>query len=104
MEIYKKEAGEKEELHLLTKYNKTLLFGGGLVFSLLIIVLAMLAALFELNDFMEERRAVFQSKRTRVLVEIETKQVIMMRGIIASELLWGRRTHLIPVSLPGQML
>ena len=49
MEIYKKEAGEKEELHLLTKYNKTLLFGGGLVFSLLIIVLAMLAALFELQ-------------------------------------------------------
>ncbi|QPR37746.1 response regulator [Delftia acidovorans] len=97
MEIYKKEAGEKEELHLLTKYNKTLLFGGGLVFSLLIIVLAMLAALFELNDFMEERRAVFQSKRTRVLVEIETKQVIMMRGIIASELLWGQ-TH---TSHPG---
>lgn len=90
MEIYKKEAGEKEELHLLSKYNKTLLFGGGLVFSLLVIAVAMLATLFEFNDFIEERKAVFQSKRTRVLVEVETKQVIMMRGIIASELLWGQ--------------
>lgn len=97
METYKKEAGEKEELHLLSKYNKTLLFGGGLVFSLLVIVVAMLAALFEFNDFIEERKAVFQSKRTRILAEIETKQIIMMRGIIASELLW-RQPH---TSHPG---
>src|SRR3989475_4221545 len=75
-----------------TLFPYTTLFrsGGGLVFSLLVIAVAMLATLFEFNDFIEERKAVFQSKRTRVLVEVETKQVIMMRGIIASELLWGQ--------------
>lgn len=95
MEIHKKEIEEKEELQLLNKYNKTLLFGGGLVFSFLVIIVALLSASFEFNDFMEERRSVFQGRRTRILVEIETKQVIMMRGIIASELLWGQ-AHISP--------
>src|SRR2546427_7959043 len=57
-----------------TLFPYTTLFrsGGGLVFSLLVIAVAMLATLFEFNDFIEERKAVFQSKRTRVLVEVET--------------------------------
>lgn len=48
-----------------------------------------MALLAEFNEFMEERRASFQDRRTRILVEIETKQVIVMRGIVASELIWG---------------
>lgn len=90
MKNSKAEAGDKEELRLLNSYNKTLIFGGGVVFSLLVILVAVLAAVSEFNEFIEERRASFQSKRTRILVEIETKQVIMMRGIVASELLWGQ--------------
>ncbi|MDH0423417.1 MULTISPECIES: hybrid sensor histidine kinase/response regulator [Delftia] len=106
MEIHKKEIAEKEDLLLLARYNKRLLFGGGLIFSFLVIIVALFAASFEFNDFMEERRSIFQNKRTRILVEIETKQVIMMRGIIASELLWGQAHISQPagVGRPGAMI
>ncbi|WP_234642035.1 ATP-binding protein [Delftia tsuruhatensis] len=89
MEARISEEGEKRDLYLLNRYNKTLLLGGGLVFTLLVIVVALVALLAEFNEFMEERRASFQDRRTRILVEIETKQVIVMRGIVASELIWG---------------
>ena len=103
MEIHKKKLQKRKIFCFWPDITRDC-FWWGLIFSFLVIIVALFAASFEFNDFMEERRSIFQNKRTRILVEIETKQVIMMRGIIASELLWGKRIYRNRRELAGRAL
>lgn len=82
----------KRDWGLLGKYHKNLLYGGGIVFSILVIVVMMLASLVQFSRFVDEKRSDFNARKTQVVVEIETRQMAMLRSVAAAEKSW-RRMH-----------
>ena len=78
----------KGDLSLLDKYHKNLLYGGGFTFSLLLIVVMTLLSLMELGAFLEEKKSDFNHKKTQVTAVIESRQMMLLRSIIAAETLW----------------
>lgn len=81
----------KGDWGLLGKYHKNLLYGGGVVFSVLVIIVVILASLVEFSRFIDQKKSDFNNRRTKIVVEIETRQMAMLRSIIAAETLWGRQ-------------
>ena len=81
----------KRDWGLLGKYHKNLLYGGGVIFSILVIIVMMLASLVEFSRFVDEKRSDFNIRKTRIIVEIETRQMAMLRSIAAAETLWERQ-------------
>lgn len=81
----------KGDWGLLGRYHQNLLYGGGVVFSILVIIVMMLASLVEFSRFIDEKRSEFNSKKTQIVVEIEKRQMAIIKSIIAAETLWGRQ-------------
>lgn len=80
----------KGEWGLLGKYHNNLLYGGGVAFSILVIIVMVLASLVEFSRLIDEKRTEFNSKKTQIVVEIEKRQMAITKSIIAAETLWGQ--------------
>lgn len=81
----------KRDWGLLGKYHKNLLYGGGIVFSILVVIVMMLASLVEFSRFIDEKRSDFNTRKTQIVVEVETRQREVLRSVATAETLWGRR-------------
>ncbi len=79
------------EWGLLSYYHKNLLFGGGIVFSVLVMIVMLLASLVEISNFINEKKSDFHQRKIQMAVEIETRQMAMLRGVIAAEALWEHK-------------
>ncbi len=86
-------AGEQHarELSLLSRYHSVMLFGGGLVLSLLVVVAACLALYNAVNAAISRLQAELMAHQSIVTMDIEGKQTAMRRGVINAELLWKAR-------------
>lgn len=81
----------KRDWSLLGKYHKNLLYGGGIVFSIFVVIVMVLASLLEFGRFVDEKRSDFNARRTQIVVEVEARQMAMLRSIATAETLWGRQ-------------
>ncbi|MQR02510.1 ATP-binding protein [Glaciimonas soli] len=80
---------KNSDLTLLGRYQRNLLFGGGIVLSLVIMVIAAMSAWTRSKDYIAEGRSVFLSHQALLRVEIETKQAALQHDVINAEMLWS---------------
>lgn len=80
---------ESVELSLLGRYQRVLLFGGGVALSIVIVFATALALYGTVRDYIELRRSVFMTHKSLVQLEIDSKEAEVRRGVINAELLWS---------------
>ncbi|WP_095211584.1 hybrid sensor histidine kinase/response regulator [Burkholderia sp. ABCPW 11] len=79
------------ELHLLGRYQKRLLYGGGFAMTVTILLAVMIGAAAAIRAYIADSRSTFLAHKALLLVEVETKQAAMRRGVYNAELLWVDR-------------
>ncbi|MDF8365213.1 ATP-binding protein [Achromobacter anxifer] len=84
-------AQHAKELSLLSRYHSVMLFGGGMVLSVLIVVAACLVLYNAVNAAVSRLQAELMAHHSIVTMDIEGKQTAMRRGVIHAELLWQAR-------------
>ncbi|MBU9676287.1 response regulator [Burkholderia multivorans] len=88
----KRRAGAKPgELHLLGRYQKRLLYGGGVAMTVTILLAVTIGAVAAIRTYIADSRSTFLAHKALLLVEVETKQAAMRRGVYNAELLWADR-------------
>ncbi|SIO72553.1 two-component system, NarL family, capsular synthesis sensor histidine kinase RcsC [Burkholderia sp. GAS332] len=80
---------ESIELSLLGRYQRVLLFGGGVVLSIVIVFATSLVLYGTVKDYIAERRAVFSTHKSLVQLEIESRQSALRRIVNNAESLWS---------------
>src|SRR5438552_4037535 len=84
------------EIRQLGRYQRGLLYGGGAVLTLVLLTASALAIRTAIQEYIAEGRTVYLTNKSLLLIEIETKQAAMRRGIINAEMIW--RTPFMPQS------
>ncbi|MEO6920623.1 MAG: ATP-binding protein [Collimonas sp.] len=79
---------ENCELGRLNRYQRGLLWGGGAALSVLILIAGALAIKSSISDYIAEGRYVYLMHKASLLLDIETKQAALRRGVIQAEMLW----------------
>ncbi|MCI0152149.1 response regulator [Paraburkholderia sediminicola] len=82
---------ERSELSLLGRYQRVLLFGGGIALSIVIVFATSLMLYGTVKDYITERRSVFMTHKSLVQLEIDSKQTELRRVVVNAELLWSGR-------------
>lgn len=82
---------KNSELGLLNRYQRGLLWGGGIALSIMILIASSLAIRSNVKDYIAEGRYVYLTHKALLLLEIEAKRAEMHRVIIDAEILWGNR-------------
>jgi len=85
------DAQHARELSLLARYHSVMLFGGGMVLSVLIVVAACLVLYNAANAAISRLHAELMAHQSLMAMDIESKQTAMRRGVINAELLWQAR-------------
>ncbi|MGF6604897.1 two-component system capsular synthesis sensor histidine kinase RcsC [Paraburkholderia sp. GAS448] len=80
---------ESSELSLLGRYQRVLLFGGGIVLSIVIVFATSLVLYGTVKDYIDQRRAVFATHKSLVQLEIESRQTVLRRVVNNAESLWS---------------
>lgn len=76
---------------LFRRYQRWLLWGGGLALSVMIVAASVLAIWSSIKDYIGEGRSVYLRHKALLLLVIETKQAALRRGVINAEMLWSDR-------------
>ncbi len=84
-------AQHAKELSLLSRYHSVMLFGGGMVLSVLIVVAACLVLYNAAHAAIARLHAELVAHQSLVNLDLEGKQTAMRRGVINAELLWQAR-------------
>lgn len=84
------------EITILGRYQRSVLWGGGIVLSLALLAASALAVWTNIQNYIADGRSVYLTNKTLLLLEIETKQAAMRRGVISAEMIW--RTPFISTS------
>ncbi|WP_076591151.1 hybrid sensor histidine kinase/response regulator [Herminiimonas arsenitoxidans] len=84
------------EITLLGRYQRSVLWGGGVVLTLALLAASALAVWTNIQNYIADGRSVYLTNKTLLLLEIETKQAAMRRGVINAEMIW--RTPFMPAS------
>ncbi|MBO1012420.1 response regulator [Achromobacter sp. SD115] len=84
-------AQHARELSLLARYHSVMLFGGGMVLSVLIVVAACLVLYNAAHAAIARLHAELVAHQSLVSLDLEGKQTAMRRGVINAELLWKAR-------------
>ncbi|MGS1107534.1 ATP-binding protein [Achromobacter anxifer] len=79
------------ELSLLARYHSVMLFGGGMVLSVLIVLAACLVLYNAAHAAIARLHTELVAHRSLVNLDLEGKQTAMRRGVIHAELLWKAR-------------
>ncbi|MFL9999003.1 ATP-binding protein [Paraburkholderia sediminicola] len=77
------------ELSLLGRYQRILLYGGGMVLSFVIVFATSLVLYGTVKDYIDERRTVFATHKSLVQLEIESRQTLLRRVVDNAESLWS---------------
>jgi len=85
-------ARQAQELDLLRRYQHALLFGGGALLSVLIVLAAGLALYNAASNAFANLRTTLATHSAGVQLDIEEKQAAMRRGVVNAELLWNSQT------------
>ncbi|WP_163013029.1 ATP-binding protein [Burkholderia stabilis] len=81
------------ELHLLGSYQRWMLYGGGVAMTVMILLAAAVGALAAIHAYIADSRSTFLAHKALLLVEVETKQAALRRGVYNAELLWADHRH-----------
>lgn len=84
-------ARHARELSLLARYHSVMLFGGGIVLSVLIVVAACLVLYHSAHAAISRLHTELVAHQSQVALDLEGKQTAMRRGVIHAELLWQAR-------------
>lgn len=76
------------EIGLLNRLQRGVLFGGAAIMSLVILLVVGLAVYAKVSGYISDARLVYSAQKSLLLLEIETKQAAMQRGVIHAEMLW----------------
>lgn len=79
---------KSSEIRLLRRYQRSLMLGGGILLSTMLLCGAALAVWADIQSYIAEARAVYVANKALITQEIEKKQAAMQRGVIYSELVW----------------
>lgn len=79
------------ELSLLARYHSVMLFGGGMVLSVLIVLAACLVLYNAAHAAIARLHTELAAHQSLVSLDLEGKQTAMRRGVINAELLWQAR-------------
>jgi len=71
------------------KVQRSMLFGGAAILSLVIIAVAAIAAYAKASNYVAYGREIFLTHKALLLIDVETKQAALQRSVINAELLWG---------------
>ncbi len=82
------DARHARELSLLARYHSVMLFGGGMVLSVLIVVAACLVLYNAAHAAIARLHGELVAHQSLVNLDLEGKQTAMRRGVINAELLW----------------
>ncbi|QFZ85600.1 response regulator [Variovorax paradoxus] len=82
-------ARQAHELNLLRRYQHALLFGGGALLSLLIVLAAGLVLYNAASNAFANLRTTLATHSALMQLDIEEKQTAMRRGVVNAELLWN---------------
>ncbi|MBO9537913.1 ATP-binding protein [Herbaspirillum sp.] len=77
-----------KEIGLFSRLQRGLLFGGAAVMSAVILGVAALAVYADVSGYIAHARLVFTAHKSQLLLEVETKQAALRRGVIHAEMLW----------------
>ncbi len=77
-----------KSLNLLGRYQRGLLWGGGIALSIMILAASALATWASFRDYIAEGRYVYLRHKAQLLLVIDSKQAGMRRGVINAEMLW----------------
>ncbi|MBK3787195.1 response regulator [Paraburkholderia aspalathi] len=80
---------ESGDLSLLGRYQRVLLFGGGIALSIVIVFATSLVLYGTVKDYIAERRSVFMVHKSLVQLEIDSKEAELRRAVNNAELLWS---------------
>ena len=83
---------QAQELNLLRRYQHALLFGGGALLSLLIVLAAGLVLYNAAANAFANLRTTLATHSALMQLDIEEKQAAMRRGVVNAELLWNSHT------------
>ncbi|MDZ4360337.1 MAG: sensor histidine kinase, partial [Variovorax sp.] len=90
---------QAQELNLLRRYQHALLYGGGALLSLLIVLAAGLALYNAATNTLANLRTTLAMHSALMQLDIEEKQAAMRRGVVNAELLWRSQTPPSPGTL-----
>ncbi|GER10766.1 ATP-binding protein [Variovorax boronicumulans] len=85
-------ARQAQELDLLRRYQHALLYGGGALLSLLIVLAASLVLYNAAANALANLRTTLAAHSAQMQLDIEEKQAAMRRGVVNAELLWNSQT------------
>ncbi|MDR6504116.1 two-component system capsular synthesis sensor histidine kinase RcsC [Burkholderia ambifaria] len=77
------------DLNLLGRYQRFILFGGGIALSIVILISTCTLLYGSVKDYIGERRGVFMANKELVQLEVHAAQTSMRRTVINAELLWN---------------
>ncbi|WP_414451612.1 ATP-binding protein [Burkholderia sp. 22PA0099] len=77
------------DLLLLKRYQRVMLYGGGIVLSLLMIAAYALGIEASVHDYLAGQHNAFLVNRSLLRMEMETEQALFSRTVAAAELLWS---------------
>ncbi|CAJ0809774.1 hybrid sensor histidine kinase/response regulator [Ralstonia flaminis] len=78
-----------KELGAFGKMQRGMLFGGAAVLSLVVLVVAGIGAYVKISNYIADGRETFITHKALLLIDVETKQAALQRGVINAEFLWG---------------
>ncbi|WP_104656280.1 ATP-binding protein [Ralstonia insidiosa] len=78
-----------KELGVFGKMQRGMLFGGAAVLSLAVFVVAGIGVYVKVSNYIADGREIFITHKALLLIDIETKQAALQRGVINAEFLWG---------------
>lgn len=78
-----------KKIWLLSRYQRGLLWGGGIALSILIFIASTLAAWSYIKEYMDEGRYVFLRHEALLLFNMENTQAALRRTVINAEMLWS---------------
>lgn len=82
------------EIKLISRFQRGVLFGGAAIMSVIILGVAGLAVYAKVAGYVSDARLIYSAQKSQLLLEIETKQAAMRRGVIHAEMLWNtERNH-----------
>ncbi|MET3445925.1 ATP-binding protein [Ralstonia sp. 1138] len=78
-----------KELGALGLMQRGMLFGGAVVLSLVMVGVAGLATYAKVSNYIAAGREIFLTHKALLLIDVETKQAALQRGVINAEFLWS---------------
>ncbi|WP_080421815.1 ATP-binding protein [Burkholderia ubonensis] len=84
---------DRTELNLLSRYQRGLLFGGGVVLSCVILLAVASGTYGTIREYIARGHAAFLTQQSLLSVEMETLEALFSRTVVSAELLWHSRQH-----------